>query len=120
MGLHFVIGKLYATSLLATLHARKKLRQGRHGTETQAPVTFLSDKGHHQQGSGGYGHVHQYSGSTVPASPTEPTGPKMAINVLRTVQFAGDEDNKTFEVTTMHPGDEYDHREDQDSISTPV
>jgi hypothetical protein len=124
MGLHFVIGKLYATSFLATLHARKKLRRGPSGTETQAPVTFLSDKGHHAQGSGSYGHARQHSAaSTGPTIPTEPTGTKMAINVLKTVQFEADEDdmnrqNKTYEIVTIGgTGDKY---QDEDSVSTPV
>ncbi|PPR03478.1 hypothetical protein CVT26_007884 [Gymnopilus dilepis] len=40
MGLHFVIGKLYATSLLVTLNMRENIRRGRSGSSKEfgAPV----------------------------------------------------------------------------------
>jgi len=50
MGLHFVIAKFYAASLLATLHARQKLRKKRSqssrgpgATTGPSAVTFLHD-----------------------------------------------------------------------------
>ncbi|GLB43795.1 hypothetical protein LshimejAT787_1403070 [Lyophyllum shimeji] len=38
MGLHFVIGKLYANSLLASLNTRRELRRHRHSHDTAIPA----------------------------------------------------------------------------------
>lgn len=49
LGLHFVVAKLYANSLLATLNARKQIWSGKQYTPTNnqpVPIVFLEDFEH--------------------------------------------------------------------------
>jgi len=68
LGLHFIISKLYANSLLATLNARKRIRglSTGPGENHHLPVLFPSSRR---------------------APTSEQTDTKLQINVERTVQF---------------------------------
>ncbi|KAJ7731215.1 hypothetical protein B0H16DRAFT_1773058 [Mycena metata] len=47
LGLHFVIGKLYANSLLVTLNTRENIRRARSTSSGErGPVVFLETRGH--------------------------------------------------------------------------
>ncbi|KAG1742682.1 uncharacterized protein EDB91DRAFT_1247492 [Suillus paluster] len=81
MGLHFVISKLYANSLLATLNARKQLRQERaqRGLSGELPLAFpgLTDR---------------FRSNRRDSSRMEPIGTKLEINVEKTVEYEVDAD----------------------------
>ncbi|KAF8835499.1 hypothetical protein BDN67DRAFT_1005827 [Paxillus ammoniavirescens] len=78
MGLHFVIGKLYANSLLATLNARRRLQNERaqRGLSAELPVAF--------PGYASRFRTHQSSRSEPPAAT------KVEINVEKTVEYEVD------------------------------
>ncbi|KAG1842235.1 hypothetical protein DFJ58DRAFT_806501 [Suillus subalutaceus] len=83
MGLHFVISKLYANSLLATLNARKQLRQERaqRGLSGELPLAFP-------------GLVNRFR-SDRDTSRMDPIGTKLEINVEKTVEYEVDADIMT-------------------------
>ncbi|KAH7909060.1 hypothetical protein BJ138DRAFT_1181297 [Hygrophoropsis aurantiaca] len=74
MGLHFVISKLYANSLLATLNSRKQLQKDRakRGLSGELPVAFPGFANRFRS---------QYS------SRHDPTTTKLEINVEKTVEY---------------------------------
>ncbi|KIJ09632.1 hypothetical protein PAXINDRAFT_172429 [Paxillus involutus ATCC 200175] len=78
MGLHFVIGKLYANSLLATLNARRRLQNERaqRGLSAELPVAF--------PGYASRFRTNQSSRSEPPAAT------KVEINVEKTVEYEVD------------------------------
>ncbi|KAG2144661.1 uncharacterized protein EDB93DRAFT_1288948 [Suillus bovinus] len=85
MGLHFVISKLYANSLLATLNARKQLRQERaqRGLSAELPLAFpgLTPSSRFRQN-------HDCSRMDAVAA-------KLEINVEKTVEYEVDVDVAT-------------------------
>jgi hypothetical protein len=106
MGLHFVIAKFYAASLLATLHARQKLRKKRSqssrgpgATTGPSAVTFLRDgtqvRPNHPRIVPG--HTIDTDPSLSTASPTTLSSlpsPKVEISVIQTVHCNADEDDE--------------------------
>lgn len=84
MGLHFVISKLYANSLLATLNARKQLRQERaqRGLSGELPLAFP-------------GLATRFRSNNQDPSRMDPIGTKLEINVEKTVQYEVDADIMT-------------------------
>lgn len=84
MGLHFVISKLYANSLLATLNARKQLRQERaqRGLSGELPLAFP-------------GLATRFRSNNQDPSRIDPIGTKLEINVEKTVQYEVDADIMT-------------------------
>ncbi|KAG1736993.1 hypothetical protein EDB19DRAFT_1007028 [Suillus lakei] len=84
MGLHFVISKLYANSLLATLNARKQLRQERahRGLSGELPLAFP-------------GLANRFRSNHRDSSRMDPIGTKLEINVEKTVQYEVDADTVT-------------------------
>jgi hypothetical protein len=94
LGLHFMIGKLYANSLLATLNTRKQLRQGRTQITTSGehilPVMFpdmFPDgfSGGSRRGRGRFPFNH---GPEISERPGE-----LQINVQKTVESRLDEED---------------------------
>jgi hypothetical protein len=81
MGIHFVIGKLYANSLLATLNTRQTLRRGRSQASTSGdavPVVFFGGRAGH---------------SRHPSSRDDTNGKgSLQINVNKTVEYEMSED----------------------------
>jgi hypothetical protein len=128
MGLHFVIAKFYAASLLATLHARQKLRKKRSAssrgpgaTTGMAPVTFLRDD---TQGRPNYprivpGHARQASEST--SSPTTLSSlpsPKVQISVIQTVQCNADGDEEKHDESSSAEEEDIDGNADIYAMDT--
>jgi len=78
MGIHFVIGKLYANSLLATLNTREMLRRGRSqggsNTGDPMPVALFGSRGHARQIS-------------TPDSRDDLAKASLQINVKKTVEY---------------------------------
>ncbi|KAH7920362.1 hypothetical protein BV22DRAFT_1198954 [Leucogyrophana mollusca] len=74
MGLHFVISKLYANSLLATLNARKQLQKDRahRGLSGELPVAFP-------------GFANRFRSNY--SSRVDPVTTKLEINVEKTVEY---------------------------------
>ncbi|KAG2052736.1 hypothetical protein BDR06DRAFT_957441 [Suillus hirtellus] len=83
MGLHFVISKLYANSLLATLNARKQLRQERaqRGLSAELPLAFP-----------GLAPSNRFHSNHHNSSRVDPIGTKLEINVEKTVEYEVDVD----------------------------
>ncbi|KAJ8589208.1 hypothetical protein M405DRAFT_216960 [Rhizopogon salebrosus TDB-379] len=84
MGLHFVISKLYANSLLATLNARKQLRRGRsqRGISGELPLAFP-------------GYANRFRPNHCVSSRIDPIGTKLEINVEKTVECDVDADTSS-------------------------
>jgi len=80
MGIHFVISKLYANSLLATLNTRENLRRGRaQGSSSGEPAVVVF---------GGRGHARQVSTpDSNPSSRDDTAKASLQINVKRTVEY---------------------------------
>ncbi|OJA18503.1 hypothetical protein AZE42_07592 [Rhizopogon vesiculosus] len=93
MGLHFVISKLYANSLLATLNARKQLRQERaqRGMSGELPLAFP-------------GYTNRFRSNHCGSSRMEPIGAtKLEINVEKTVEYDVDVDPDSSSHRTHSP-----------------
>ncbi|OAX37876.1 hypothetical protein K503DRAFT_771052 [Rhizopogon vinicolor AM-OR11-026] len=93
MGLHFVISKLYANSLLATLNARKQLRQERaqRGMSGELPLAFP-------------GYTNRFRSNHCGSSRMEPMGiTKLEINVEKTVEHDVDIDADSSSHRTHSP-----------------
>jgi len=129
MGLHFVIAKFYAASLLATLHARQKLRKKRSessrgpgATTGISPVTFLGGGTQvrpNQPPRIVPGHARQASSST--SSPTTLSSlpsPKVEISVIQTVQCNADEEDEEKHDTSSSMNDIIDGTPDIYAMDT--
>ncbi|KAJ7760118.1 hypothetical protein DFH07DRAFT_441765 [Mycena maculata] len=90
LGLHFVIGKLYANSLLVTLNTRETIRRSTSGSRENGPVLFLEPRSPQTQKTSASG---QYFTGAVSKGATE-----VQINVERTVQYMHDLDNDTLSI----------------------
>ncbi|KAK7063556.1 hypothetical protein R3P38DRAFT_2819069 [Favolaschia claudopus] len=93
LGLHFVIGKLYANSLLVTLNTRQNIRQSRAPATSvdRGPVIFVDSSSHHRstKAAGPYGahstpagdyHMDDYAG-------TSPKELQITVETTRSVQY---------------------------------
>jgi len=93
MGLHFIISKLYANSLLATLNARKQLRQERaqRGMSGELPLAFP-------------GYTNRFRPNHCGSPQMEPIGTtKLEINVEKTVEYDVDVDADSSSHRTHSP-----------------
>ncbi|KAG1817830.1 hypothetical protein EV424DRAFT_1347822 [Suillus variegatus] len=77
LGIHFIVAKLHANSLLATLNARKQIRNGKQHTPTNdrsMPIVFLQNFEHVPESST----IQQFDAQE---SPTHQRGNSVQVNV---------------------------------------
>ncbi|KAL0955511.1 hypothetical protein HGRIS_001750 [Hohenbuehelia grisea] len=87
MGLHFVISKLYANSLLVTLNTRAKLRRARSGSENNNLVVLGARRPTHSRD--------QLSGDQRTPPKVDSQQPVLQISVEKSVQYMSDDDRST-------------------------
>ncbi|KAF9027825.1 hypothetical protein BDZ89DRAFT_1133956 [Hymenopellis radicata] len=90
MGLHFVIGKLYANSLLVTLNTRKSIRHGRSVSSAEAAGNAILVMDTRRNRSVPYSPSQITSGDEYLTSENAPTW--LQINVQRSIQYTSDYD----------------------------
>jgi len=102
MGIHFVISKLYANSLLVALNTRRQIRRGRpslSGTFTQSVLPVLTPANF-----GGRGHRRNHSERVPPAEKS------LKVNVAKTVEYDKTEVYEDTEAEAISSPDTAVHR----------